>query len=330
LATLISLPARTAPKRLLLCGLLLFGAIAFLLGAEKKPQFNLILVGWDAVGRDDIKDALAKNQLPHLRRLIEKGSLVSIDVLHFSDTTAGWAEIFTGYGYEITGAFNNSEYREIPKGYTLFERLQERFGRENIATGIMAILPTDWTFTDDDPTDERPPLWNPANPDSIINKGLISFSARSADEFDSSHFRTNPKTMAFLEKYRNMPFFLFVHTKMVDHFGHVNGEGSPEHRDALVRIDKHLGKIMAKLKELHLEKKTLIYVTSDHGFDKKRQNHISAPRVFLASNDPKIIRGGEQADIAPTILDRYGFDLSKIEPPLDGRSLLRRYKKPKW
>ena len=55
-----------------------------------------------------------------------------------------------------------------------------------------------------------------------------------------------------------------------------------------------------------------------------------APYVFLATNDPKVMRRGERADIAPTILERLGLDLGKIQPPLDGHPLTESYTERLW
>ena len=73
-----------------------------------------------------------------------------------------------------------------------------------------------------------------------------------------------------------------------------------------------------------------VYVTSDHGFDKGIRRHKDAPCVFLATNDPNVMRRGERADIAPTILEQFGVDLDKIDPPLDGHTLTKPYKPPMW
>jgi arylsulfatase A-like enzyme len=87
---------------------------------------------------------------------------------------------------------------------------------------------------------------------------------------------------------------------------------------------------MQKLKDLKLYDKTLIYVTADHGFDEGKKGHRDAPYVFLATNDSEVTRRGERADIAPTILKRFGLDLDKIEPRLDGLPLTKDYKEPLW
>ncbi|UCD27625.1 MAG: alkaline phosphatase family protein [Planctomycetota bacterium] len=145
-------------------------------------------------------------------------------------------------------------------------------------------------------------------------------------------------TMAIklLEKYKDKPFFFFVHFAEVDHKGHSFGENSKEYNDAIISNDTWTGKIIRKLKDLKLYDKTLIYVTADHGFDEGLKRHRKAPHVFLATNDPKIKRNGDRADIAPTIMDRFGLDIknlkrakitatrpSAVDPPLAGRSLVR-------
>ncbi len=131
-----------------------------------------------------------------------------------------------------------------------------------------------------------------------------------------------------IEKYKDRPFFFFVHFASVDHQGHRFGENSKEYNDALISNDAWTGKIVEKLKELGLYDKTLIYVTADHGFDEGKTSHSYAPYVFLATNDPLVKRAGMRQDIAPAILDRFGVDLSKLEPPLDGEPLTKPPTKP--
>jgi hypothetical protein len=72
----------------------------------------------------------------------------------------------------------------------------------------------------------------------------------------------------------------------------------------------------------------LIYVTADHGFDVGGKGHHKAPYVFLGTNDKQVSRNGTRADITPTVLDRLGVDLAKIDPPLDGESLGKPAVKP--
>ncbi|MBM4018196.1 MAG: hypothetical protein FJ288_07680 [Planctomycetes bacterium] len=131
------------------------------------------------------------------------------------------------------------------------------------------------------------------------------------------------KAIEMLDKYKDKRFFFFVHFAEVDHLGHAHGENSKEYNGALVSNDAWTGKIIQKLKDLGLYDKTMVYVTADHGFDEDTTRHSKAPYVFLGTNDKGVCRNGDRADITPTILERFGLDLSKFNPPLAGHSLLR-------
>jgi len=334
-------------------GLLIFGlvigmaAAASAIGKNEKPR-NIILIGWDGAQRNHIKECLSRNELPNLKQLSSEGALVAIDVIRTTDTKAGWTQILTGYEPEITGVYSNGRYQPIPKGYSVFERLENFFGPDNIAT-VAVIAKKEHIDSDGPqkiPIDEekerkkmkqgkkqeegtivvedgvkyrvihgKPYFYTKDGMDVFIN-GLEQGSAREA--------------MGFLDKYKDKPFFFFVHFAAPDHLGHKYGENSKEYNDALISCDEWTGKIMQKLKDLKLYDKTLIYVTADHGFDEGEKGHSDAPYVFLATNDPKVVRRGMRVDITPTILDRFGLDLSKIQPPLDGHPLTKPYEPAKW
>jgi arylsulfatase A-like enzyme len=136
------------------------------------------------------------------------------------------------------------------------------------------------------------------------------------------------RALELIDKYKDKPFFFFVHFAEVDHGGHKHGENSGEYNDALISNDKWTGKIIDKLKELGLYEKTLVYVTADHGFDEDKGSHGYAPYVFLGTNDPLVKRDGMRQDITPTILARFGLDLAKLAPALDGEPLTAPATKP--
>ncbi len=282
--------------------------------AQKKPvpTLNVILIGWDGAQRNHIKECLARKELPNLEKLSREGSIVAIDILRVTKSKPGWAQILTGYEPEVTGVFSSDRYQAIPKGLTVFERLEKHFGPENIVT--VAVIGKKKNI---DAGSGKPYYYTKDNMD-LFENGLI------LDE------KVGTRAMELLKKYKDKRFFFFVHFAEVDKKGHQYGENSKEYNDALISADTWTGKIMQKLKELKLYDKTLIYITADHGFDEGMKNHNDAPYVFLATNDRKIMRRGERADIAPTILERFGLDISEIDPPLDGHSLTKPYKPPIW
>jgi hypothetical protein len=133
--------------------------------------------------------------------------------------------------------------------------------------------------------------------------------------------KVGTRALALMDKYKSEPFFFFVHFAEVDQNGHQFGENSKEYNDALISADYWTGRIIDELKRLGLYEQTIIYVTADHGFDEGEKGHSNAPYVFLVTNDKMVCRNGRRQDVAPTILARFGVDLTRLVPPLDGISL---------
>ncbi len=315
---------------------------------EVKPPRNIILIGWDGAQRNHVKECLSRGELPNLKKLSSEGNLVAIDILRTTDTKAGWSQILTGYEPEITGVFNNSDFKPIPKGYTVFERLEAFFGSETFVT--VAVISKKGTLGVSSPKrldvkqmkKEKYPKRIMQESQRVVENGVeyllipaepYHYTQAGLDVFINGLWKDSTvgmKAMDLLEKYKENPFFFFVHFAEIDHNGHRHGENSQEYTKALISADHWTGKIMKKLKALGLYEKTKIYVTSDHGFDEGKKTHFDAPYVFLATNDPNVIRRGERTDIAPTILERFGLDLKDIQPPLNGHPLSKPFHQPIW
>ena len=339
------------PIRLLIVMAILLALAVLSLAAPSRGErpYNVILIGWDGAQRNHVKEALGRGELPSLKKLTDEGDLVAIDVLRVTDTKSGWAQILTGYEPEVTGVYSNGRYQPIPKGLTVFERLEEHFGADNFVT--VAVIGKKGNIDSDPPARmeikprmvERFQERAKKSGGRIIEENGVKYyvdpgkpyynTFSSLDVFVNGLVEdkiVGPKALEYLEQYKDKPFFFFVHFAEVDHQGHAFGENSKEYNDALISADHWTGEIVKKLKELGLYDQTLIYVTADHGFDEGMTSHSDAPYVFLGTNDPKVMRRGTRADITPTILDRFGVDLAKLTPPLDGHSLLRPYTEPKW
>ena len=56
------------------------------------------------------------------------------------------------------------------------------------------------------------------------------------------------------------------------------GTESPEYFNSILALDNWLGKIMDELKSQGIEDSTIIYVTTDHGFD--GGDHEISPYIF--------------------------------------------------
>ena len=329
---------------LLFCGL--FPYNPHLVNAADIPK-NIVLIGWDGTQRDHLKEMISRNEVPNLMNLSKKGALVNIDVTTgATDTKAGWTQILTGYNPEKTGVFSNGRYQPIPAGYTIFERVEQFFGPENIVTE--AIIGKKGHVDDDAPQKIPYQTWlkKEKNEKSknrtkaglgnlqggeiveengrkyVLVPGKPYYNTREHMDLFINGLVENEKVartaLENIEKNKGNRFLFFIHFAQPDHAGHQYGENSQEYTDAIRSDDECTGRIIDKLKELGIYEKTLVYVVADHGFNEGQQGHSYAPYVFLATNDPNIKRNGDRTDIAPTILKRFGMDLSSILPALDG------------
>lgn len=314
--------------------------------AEDTYQ-KVIIIGWDGAQREHVKEMLARDELPNLAALSKDGTMVDIDIVTgATDTMAGWSQILTGYAPNKTGIYSNHRFQPIPEGYSVFERLENFFGPEQIETAafIGKIGSLDYDGPKKVPLEEwqekhqkldkvskaKPGLGDLPDVDVVEIEGVKYalvpgepyFHVQEHVDMFLNGLVENEKVaamaMKYLEHWKINRFFMFIHFAEPDRSGHKYGENSPQYSDALKLDDYWTGKIIDKLKELKISDKTLVYVTADHGFDEGKMGHSYAPYIFLATNDKKVNHNGTREDIAPTILKRFGVDLSKIEPPLDG------------
>lgn len=319
--------------RLFLAAVVLLGTTAFKSATPPRDR-NAILISWDGALREHVQDALKRGQLPHLAHLIKEGRIVDVEVTgHATDTRPGHAQMLTGQDPEVTGVYTNSRYRPIPLGLSLFERLHQTFGKKGIATIMLTgkpmglapggprLSPDSGKVDTPSRRSERIRLENEQNvagqPFHLIKDTLAYWDGDTTRDA----LRVGNKTLTVLDRFVAGRFFLFIHFGDADVAGHTFGEDSQEYDQALVALDGWLGRIVDRLKAKHVYHRTAVYVTADHGFDVGTTHHGQATHIFMAGNDPGLVQYGEQRDIAPTVLHALGVDLSKLTPPLPGKTL---------
>lgn len=322
---------------------------------ESKPRKlrepltqNLVLIGWDGADRSVLVRLIKEKKLPNLQGLISAGSFVPVDITQgATETKPGWSQILTGYNTDYLGVLTNDNYAPIPAGKTVLERLQAFFGRENISTFFVAAKQANisargphqtcincirrdrktreqlmqWTIPTSAPTEDGSPQVLKDMP------GDPYYHLQPAIDFYIDRLNAGENvlrwTAKLLRNVGNNRFFMFVHFEDPDEGGHRGGRSSQLYQDAIIRCDEYLGKFLAQLKQYGQAHNTVVMITADHGFDKKKRGHKNAPYVFLASNS-KLIKAthGDRRDITPTIYDFFGIDVGSFSPPLNGKSLL--------
>ena len=290
-------------KARLVLVVILLAVSAFKPGTRPELR-NAILISWDGAGGEHVRANISAGKLPNLARLTRQGALVDIEVTgHGTDTKPGHAQMLTGYDPNLTGVYSNTKFGAIPRGYTVFERLQQIFGK-----GIVTIMLTGKgpNLGSQSPDGGSAEPFYLTRPSLTVWDGDLIRPARIVGEH----------ALRYLERYAGKErFFLFVHFPDVDVGGHYFG--------ALTDCDAWLGKILDALEARGIADRTLVYVTADHGFDRGSKRHTSATHIFLGTNDPKVTLPGEQRDIAPTVLSGMGVDLTKITPRLPGKVLAK-------
>ncbi len=329
--------------------------------SASAPACNVVLIGWDGAQREHVKECLERGELPALAALAPRGSFRNIDIRGTTDTTAGWAQILTGYDPDVTGAWSNDKFGPVPKGLSLFERLKEQFGTNIVTLAVIAkerhigeirypfkiriTEPTTNTASSMLPAPTQPASEyadrNRTRDTKIVIEDGVKYRVYPGSPWlnmkdASDHWlyglgqneTVTAKALELLEQYKHKPFFLFVHFAEPDRAGHAYGENSPQYNAGLVSSDTCTVQIVEKLRQLGIYNKTYIYVTTDHGFDEGKKTHGNATRIFLVTNDPRVSRDGDRADVAPTILKRFGLDPERFTPPFAGASLDQRPKHP--
>jgi len=268
--------------------------------AASAERPNAILISWDGLSREVVRELLKAERLPNLAALIKAGSFQEITVKgHETETRPGHAEMLTGLSADVTGVRSNSEGGEVPEGTTIFDRLKAAMGKDRIAT----IMVTGKAYVG-----------------SLVPDG----SRKAIDTFDAGSryaATVGPLALAALERYKGRRFAAFFHFLDPDSYGHGSGRDSEQYRKAAVTCDAWLGAMVEFLKKQKLEDSTLVYVMADHGMDEGGRQHYNAPDSWLATNDKEVTRGGTIADVPATLLARLGVDLAKLKPALLGKPL---------
>ena len=155
--------------------------------------------------------------------------------------------------------------------------------------------------------------------------------------------RYTERAIAFLEKHRDKPFFLYLphtmpHKPLAASERFYKKSGAGLYGDVLAELDDGIGQVLDKLQELKLDERTLVLFTSDNGpwyggssgdlRGMKGQNWEGGLRVPLIARWPGRVPPGHVSHEPAIMMDLYVTALAAAGLPvpegrtIDGRNIL--------
>ncbi|WP_414661941.1 sulfatase-like hydrolase/transferase [Horticoccus sp. 23ND18S-11] len=265
--------------------LLVLGLVACAVAAAPAAadQPNVIFIFADDLGYGDLGCYGAKDiRTPHIDRLAAEGTRFTSFYVAQSVCTASRAALMTGSypnRVSMSGALNHTS----PTGLHPREKLLGQvFKDQGYATAIFGkwhlghhpqFLPTRRGF------DEwlGIPYSNDNGPLHPVTKGIPSLPLYDGEDVvevdpDQSQFtaRFTARAVSFIERNRDKPFFLYLPHVMphVPIFASAKFRGTSQrglYGDVVQELDAGIGEIMATLRRLGLDDRTLVIFSSDNG-----------------------------------------------------------------
>lgn len=307
---------------------------------EKKTFTHIVLVTYDGARKYWVDTLMDNGTLPYLASLRDEGAETTLRITdHRPSTDPGMACIESGYGPDVTGIDSNyfaSHLKpSIPEGLTTTERIKAVYG-----TTWKTALVMPWTQDTVNVTNTRDStFWNQREEtDYWFSSENVTWSEndptvwKNALSFSDALLRANYTAFQAAEFIRSNAasnFYVRTHFVEPDYAGHVHRESidnqiSPQYKQGLIECDEALGLIIDALKETGIYNKTVILVSTDHGFKGIGHGPPTYPfgdpdvtETWFISNDPEVINDlgwGLQNDISPTCLGLAGIDPSEFQP----------------
>ena len=291
-----------------------------------RADLNVILISMDTTRADHLAcygHSFIKT--PNIDRMAAEGTAFLQCTSSIPITLPSHSTMMTGVHPFVHGARDNGAYRLHPDNITLAEVFKEA-GYATAAETAAFVLNSEFGLNQG--FDTYDDLYGLVQ---RVDDSKRFLQSRKAEEICDS-------AIDLLHKHVDERFFFFLH------FFDPHQPYEPPERFAsqypelyvgeIAYVDEQLGRLFSTIKELGLDRKTLVILTSDHGegrMDHGEETHatyiydstVTVPLIFRC---PDVIPAGQRitaqvrlVDIAPTILDITGLDPL---PNAQGESLL--------
>ena len=249
--------------------------------ADLQP--TVILVSFDGYRWD----YPSKAPTPNVRRLMERGVHARNLIPSFpSKTFPNHYSIVTGLYPGHHGIVANNIF-DPPTGRTFATAKREEL-RDPMWWGGTPI----WTLVERAGRKSAPLFW-PAS--EAPHAGLMPTYWQPYDENRPGNARID-QILSWLDlPAAQRPTFLSLYFEDTDAAGHADGPDSPQVRDAIMRDDSYIGRLMDGLSRRGLVDRVNVVVVSDHGMTAVDDTRVIVADDYVSPND------GVIADINPTL-----------------------------
>jgi arylsulfatase A len=246
------------------------------LAAPRRPP-NVVLVLCDDLGYGDLSIQGSRLiRTPNIDRLAREGarltdfySSANICTPSRAGLLTGRYPIRTGLAYEVIQA---NDTRGLPASeVTLAEALKPDYATALVGKWHLGHVEPHWPPTRHGfdlffglpySHDMTPIGLFAAGPGVELTREDVDFARLTERFFD--------RGFAFMEQNRARPFFLMLaltapHLPLVPHPDHAGHSAAAAYGDVVEEVDTGVGRLMARLKQLGLDRDTLVIVTSDNG-----------------------------------------------------------------
>jgi arylsulfatase A-like enzyme/Flp pilus assembly protein TadD len=271
---------------------------------------------------------------PNIDRLANEGVRFEQCISSCPITLPSHSTMFTGVYSFVHGVRDNGTFKLAEENHTLAEQFRKA-GYATHAQIAAHVLDAKYGLNQGFDTYAGVATTQSGNG---VDKSQIdlpnmshAFNVRTADEITRAGIK-------LLEENRDQKFFIFLHY-FDPHFPYVPpepyaSEYAEPYGGEIAFVDHEFGKLISALRDLGLDRKTLVILTSDHGESLGEHNeethaffvYDATLHVPLILWCPDHIDGGGTVrsqvrllDLAPTIVDFVGLDMPG---PIQGKSLL--------
>jgi len=338
--------------------------------APDSDRLNFVVIFVDDLGYADIQPFSDRYETPSLERIAREGRIYTSFYVAASSCTSSRAGLMTGcYPARVDMLCNDMQFDSPqhgvlfpgdPKGLNPDETtIAEMFRERGYATACIGkwhlgdqplFLPTNQGFDEyfgipfsNDMGEKMTPYHLPL---PLVRNETVLQNLKSADQ-DLLTRQYTDYALDFIERNANRSFFLYLPHSMVHRPHHASPAfrektGKGLYADVVAEVDWSVGQITEKLKEMGIEKNTLLLFTSDNGGPVKRGYTSNYPysggkakpaeggfRVPTIAWWPGTIPAGTRCDLMastvdllPTFAALSGKPYSEpADRPIDGHDL---------